>query len=135
MIKKITPYKQSLRGNDHMILVAIDGYDTKSQRVLVSLNNKVAEATYNPKSKRATAKLDLVTANQNNPMATLLPQNPDIRVKAFVYDFLKDKIIDAKLQEFEYFPQLLDYKPTDELLSTSPVIMDDWDKKDWWRRQ
>ena len=129
MTKKITLYKQSLKSDEHMILVDVDSYDSKSQRILVSLNNKVAEATYNPKTKRATAKLDLVTANQSSPLAGQLPQNPDVRVKVFVYNFLKDKIVTAKLQEFEYFPQLLDYKPSDELLNTSRLIMGKWDKK------
>jgi len=52
-----------------------------------------------------------------------------MRVKVFVYDFLKDKILGAKLQEFTYYTPTLGYKPSDELLSTSPVIIGNWDIK------
>ena len=129
MIKKITPYRLSLRNDDHMVIVSVPNYDPKSQRVLVSVNNKVTEGKYNPVTRNITAKLVAPSVNASNPFAALLPSNPDTRVKVFVYDFLKDAIIAAKLQEFEIAPQQLEYTATDELLTTSPVIMGNFDLK------
>jgi hypothetical protein len=39
-----------------------------------------------------TAKLVVPQNNANHPLAAQLPKNADMRVKVFVYDFLKDKI-------------------------------------------
>lgn len=129
MIKAIKLFKMSMRGNDHMVIATPEKYNPKSQRILVSVNNKVAEAIYNPKTGNVTAKLDAPSTNANHPMAVLLPQNPDVRVKVFVYDFIKDRILGAKLQEFELNLQTFDYHATDELLTTSPVIMGAYDLK------
>ena len=129
MISKITLYKQSLLGNEHMVIATPISYDPQSQRVLVSVNNKVAEAIYNPKSGNVTAKLVAPSTYSNHPLAAQLPQNPDTRVKVFVYDFIQDKILGAKLQEFEWNTQTFEYDVSDDLLTTSPVIMGDWDKK------
>lgn len=43
MIKSISPHKLSLKTQEHLIFVEPTAYDTKTQRVLISLNNKVAE--------------------------------------------------------------------------------------------
>ena len=128
MISKITLYKQSLKSDDHMVVATPISYDPKSQRILISVNNKVAEATYNPKTGNVTAKIVAPQTNANHPLASQLPQNTAMRVKVFVYDFIQDKILDAKLQESEFNFQELNYKATDDLLTTSPVIMGDWDK-------
>jgi hypothetical protein len=112
-----------------MVIATPIGYNPKKQRVLISVNNKVAEAIYNPETKNVTALLDAPPANANHLLASQLPQNAAMRVKVFVYDFIEDKILGAKLQEFEYNTPTLSYKVSDELLSTSPVIMGNWDKK------
>jgi hypothetical protein len=129
MIKSISPHKLSLKTHEHLIFVEPMAYDPKTQRVLVSLNNKVAEGIYDKKSNKVVAKITLAPTNSNHPLANLLPQNEDIRVKTFVYDFVKDRILGAKVQEFAYNFQHLEYYPTDGLLSTSPVIIGAWDKK------
>jgi len=129
MITKIDLYKQSLHSDDHMEIATPVNYNPKSQRILVSVNNKVAEADYNPQTKNVTAKLVVPQNNAYHPLAAQLPKNADMRVKVFVYDFLKDKILGAKLQEFTYNTPTLGYKPSDELLSTSPVIIGNWDKR------
>ncbi|MFZ4680375.1 MAG: glycoside hydrolase family 19 protein, partial [Flavobacterium sp.] len=109
------------------VVATPENYDPKSQRILVSVNNNVAEATYNPQTKNITAKLDAPSTNANHPLAAQLPQNPDVRVKVFVYDFIKDRILGAKLQEFELNPQTFDYKATDEMVGTAPVILGNFD--------
>lgn len=129
MIQKISLFKQSLHTDDHMVVVETPVFNPKNQRILVSVNNKVAEGVYNPKTGNTTAKLVAPSTNASHPLAAQLPQNTDMRVKVFVYDFMKDKILTAKLQEFSFHPQHFDYKRTDELLSTSPVIIGAWDKK------
>jgi hypothetical protein len=43
MIKSISPHKLSLKTQEHLIFVDPTAYDPKTQRVLVSLNNKVAK--------------------------------------------------------------------------------------------
>lgn len=68
---------------------------------------------------------DTQAANANQ--TEVLSSTP-MRFKVFVNDFVKDKIIDAKLQEFTFNPVTSDYKAIDELLSTSTVIMSDWSK-------
>lgn len=50
-----------------------------------------------------------------------------MRVKAFIYDFVDEKIVEAKLQEFGYDAFLKSYLPIDDLLSTVPVILG-WEK-------
>ncbi len=129
MIKEIKLYKQSMRGNDHMVVATPENYDPKSQRILVSVNDKVAEANYNPQTKNITAKLEVPSTNANHPLATQLPQNPDVRVKIFVYDFMKDKILGAKLQEFALNHQTFDYHSIDTIVSTAPVILGAFDLK------
>lgn len=133
MIKKVTLCKQSLKSQEHLIIATPEKYDPQSQRILFSLNNNVAAGIYNDKTKNVTAKIIALQANANNLLAPQLPQNATMRVKVFVYDFLKDKILGAKLQEFEYNSHTLDYHPSDELLSTSPVIMECLDEK--WRSE
>jgi hypothetical protein len=129
MIKKISLYKQSLHSNDHMVIVETPVYNPKTERILVSVNNKVADGVYNPKTKNTTAKLVAPSTNANHPLAAQLPQNTDMRVKVFVYDFVNDKILEAKLQEFSFDPNHLEYKNIDKLMTTLPVIMGNWDKK------
>jgi hypothetical protein len=129
MITKIDLYKQSLHSDDHMVIATPVNYNPKSQRILVSVNNKVAEADYNPQTKNVTAKLVVPQNNANHPLAAQLPKNADMRVKVFVYDFLQDKILGAKLQEFTYCKPILGYKASDELLTTSPVIVGTFDLK------
>ena len=133
MITKVTLCKQSLKSHEHLIIATPEKYDPQSQRILVSLNNNVAEGIYNVETKNVTAKIIALQANANNPFATQLSLNATMRVKVFVFDFLKDKILGAKLQEFEYNPQTLDYNPSNALLNTSPVIMGRLDKK--WRSE
>ncbi|TBX66126.1 hypothetical protein EZL74_11090 [Flavobacterium silvisoli] len=129
MIKTIKLYKQLLRGNEHMVIATPESYDSKTQRILVSVNNKVAEAIYSPQTKNATAKLDVPSTNANHPLASQLSQNPDMRVKVFVYDFIKDRILEAKLQEFGLNAQTFDYHATDEIVGTAPVILGAFDLK------
>ena len=119
MITKITPYKLSKHSYEHRILVALD-HNPMRQRVLISLNNAVAEGIYNPKTKSVTASIRSVAPNKLRDF----PFNSDIRVKVFVYDSFKDKIIEAKLQEFAFYPEALHFKANDTILDTPHVIMD-----------
>ncbi|TBX66130.1 hypothetical protein EZL74_11110 [Flavobacterium silvisoli] len=129
MIKNIKLYKQLLRGNEYMVIATPESYDSKTQRILVSVNNKVVEAIYSPQTKNATAKLDVPSTNANHLLASQLSQNPDMRVKVFVYDFIKDRILEAKLQEFGLNVQTFDYQATDEMVGTAPVILGAFDLK------
>ena len=125
MISKITIDKLSIRNNNHNITVTPINYDPKTQRLLVSLNNKVAETILNEKTGNLIAKIEAPVVNSNN-LNTI--NVPDVRVKVFVYDFIKDKILGAKLQEFKFNLQQFEYVAIDELLTTSRIIMGDWDK-------
>ena len=126
MIIKITIDKLSVRNNNHIITVTPINYDPKTQRLLVSLNNKVAETILNEKTGNLIAKIEAPIVNSNNLNTIIVP---DVRVKVFVYDFVKDKILGAKLQEFKFNLQQFEYIPIDNLLTTTKVIMGVWDKK------
>ena len=126
MIIKITIDKLSVRNNNHIITVTPIKYDPKTQRLLVSLNNKVAETILNEKTGNLIAKIEAPIVNSNNLNTIIVP---DVRVKVFVYDFVKDKILGAKLQEFKFNLQQFEYIPIDNLLTTTKVIMGVWDKK------
>ena len=125
MISKITIDKLSIRNNNHNITVTPINYDPKTQRLLVSLNNKVAETILNEKTGNLIAKIEAPVVNSNNLNTIIVP---DVRVKVFVYDFINDKILGAKLQEFKFNLQQFEYEAIDELLTTSPVIIGNWDK-------
>ncbi len=126
MISKITIDKLSIRNNNHNITVTPINYDPKTQRLLVSLNNKVAETILNEKTGNLIAKIEAPIVNSNNLYTIIVP---DVRVKVFVYDFINDKILGAKLQEFKFNLQQFEYEAIDELLTTSPLIIGDWDQK------
>ena len=129
MIKEIRLYKQSLRGNDYMVIATPENYDPKSQRILVSVNNKVVEGSYDKKTNTVTAKLDVPAANASSPLASQLAANNDVRVKIFLYDFINDKLLRGKLQEFELDVQNFTFTAIDKIFETPAVILGTWDKK------
>lgn len=116
MTKKITPYKQSLHSDEVMVIVEPTNFDPKSQQVLISLDNKVTEGTYNAVTKNIVAKIMAPISNTNQATTPL-------RFKVFLYDFQKNKILEGKLQEFIYYPLTLDYNAIDKIVCTSPVIL------------
>ncbi|WP_412476161.1 hypothetical protein [Flavobacterium sp. TBRC 19031] len=128
MTKKITPYKQSLHSDDFTIIVEPTDFDPESQQILISLDNKVVEGVYNPITKNITAKFTSPTHKTYDVLEGEFVYNP-LRIKVFAYDFEKERIVDAKLQEFLFNPQRLEYVPLDKLLTTSPMIISKWKKR------
>ena len=115
--------------DSYEVLVNLKNFDKTKHRVIVQVNMK----NYEPEWNTVIIKLPTnLKENSNN-----------IRIKAFVYDFANDKVLDAKLQEFVQKPTapqlatspaarifgpinqiaVTSYVPNDELLSTSPVIL------------
>lgn len=128
MTKKITPYKLSLHNDEFMIIIEPTDFDPKSQKILVSLDNKVVEGVYNPSTKNITAKVSSHSNMTYDPVQKTFVANK-LRVKVFVKDFFKDEIISSKLQEFIFNEQTLEYQAINELMTTSSFMTKSYDKK------
>lgn len=127
LITKTQPFSQK-------ISVEIKGFNKSKHRVMVSVDNVVFETIYS-ESRRSfvTFKpfkmIQRLNLNDKQPLE-------NYRIKAFIYNFIDDEIVEAKLKEYNYVLKKVipDYPDIyhlngNELMSTSKVIMGVWDKK------
>ncbi len=108
--------------NTFEVMINISKFDKTKHRIIVQIENKVYEFEGNSKFVKIPIKTN------NNPLFAGLQPSHDIRIKGFIYNFIDDKIVESKLQEFGYNPLIATFFPNDHLLSTVPIIMGGWKK-------
>ncbi len=126
LITKTQPFSQK-------ISVEIKGYNKSKHRIMVSVDNIVFETIYSENRRSFVTYKPFKMIQRLN----LTDKQPieKYRIKAFVYNFIDDEIVEAKLKEYDYvlkkvipdFPDIYDLNGN-ELMSTSKVIMGVWDK-------
>jgi hypothetical protein len=121
--------------DSYEVLVNLKNFDKTKHRVIVQVNMKNYEPYGNTVIIKIPKSPELATANNL------------LRIKAFIYDFVNDKIVESRLQEFvmkkqlqsvnnplpierfsDYQPQtsaseIIHYEPSNRLSKTVPVIV------------
>jgi hypothetical protein len=105
--------------------VQVTGFDKKRHRMIVQINNQNFETDYDAKTKKATIKQPYQLKDSNG----FLPSKEVMTVKAYLYDFIADKVLYGIRTGFTVGPW--DYTPViaEEPVSTVPVISGYWDKE------
>ena len=127
LITQTQPFSQK-------ISVEIKGYNKNKHRIMVSVDNIVFETIYSENRRSyVTFKPFKMIQRLNLTDKQPIEKYP---IKAFVYNFIDDEIVEAKLKEYDYvlkkvirdFPDIYNLNGN-ELMSTSKVIIGVWDKK------
>ncbi|AZB24299.1 hypothetical protein EG339_06590 [Chryseobacterium bernardetii] len=112
---------QKQRKATHGVVVNTENFDAKTQKLLISVNNKVYEAD------PVTKEIEIILKEPpKSDLQNTIFSSDTYRVKAHIIDSKTEKILGSKLQEFKTEVQNFQHQKYDELLSTSNVVLGDY---------